>query len=393
MYSGKLVFAQLMEHLPLHTFRRCVARYPGNYPALSFSHLDQYLCMVFAQLTYRESLRDIETCLRAHSAKLYHLGIRGGIARSTLADANEKRNWRIHQDFALSLISIARRFYAEDSFGLELKNTVYALDSSTIDLCLALFPWARFRKTKGAVKLHTLLDLRGSIPTFIHISDGKLGDVNILDQLAFEAGSFYVMDRGYIDFARLYVLHQAQAFFVTRAKSNLQYRRVYSHPIDKTTGLRCDQTIRLTGIHPSEDYPIQLRRVKFYDAKHDKLLVFLTNNFDLPALTIAELYRCRWQVELFFKWIKQHLRIKAFFGTSENAVKSQIWIAISTYVLVAIVKKRIKSDASLYTILQILSLTLFEKTPLIHLLANTEPISEKSGMTNQLNLFTEISGQ
>ena len=393
MYSGKLVFAQLMEHLPLHTFRRCVARYPGNYPALSFSHLDQCLCMVFAQLTYRESLRDIETCLRAHSAKLYHLGIRGGIARSTLADANEKRNWRIHQDFALSLISIARRLYAEDSFGLELKNTVYALDSSTIDLCLALFPWARFRKTKGAVKLHTLLDLRGSIPTFIHISDGKLGDVNILDQLAFEAGSFYVMDRGYIDFARLYVLHQAQAFFVTRAKSNLQYRRVYSHPIDKTTGLRCDQTIRLTGIHPSEDYPIYLRRVKFYDVKHDKLLVFLTNNFDLPALTIAELYRCRWQVELFFKWIKQHLRIKAFFGTSENAVKSQIWIAISAYVLVAIVKKRINSDASLYTILQILSLTLFEKTPLIHLLANTEPISEKSEMANQLNLFTEISGR
>ena len=393
MYSGKLVFAQLMEHLPLHTFRRCVARYPGNYPALSFSHLDQYLCMVFAQLTYRESLRDIETCLRAHSAKLYHLGIRGGIARSTLADANEKRNWRIHQDFALSLISIARRLYAQDSFGLELKNTVYALDSSTIDLCLALFPWARFRKTKGAVKLHTLLDLRGSIPTFIHISDGKLGDVNILDQLAFEAGSFYVMDRGYIDFARLYVLHQAQAFFVTRAKSNLQYQRVYSHPIDKTTGLRCDQTIRLTGIHPSEDYPIHLRRVKFYDVKHDKLLVFLTNNFDLPALTIAELYRCRWQVELFFKWIKQHLRIKAFFGTSENAVKSQIWIAISTYVLVAIVKKCIKSDASLYTILQILSLTLFEKTPLIHLLANTEPIPEKSGMANQLNLFTEISGR
>ena len=393
MYSGKLVFAQLMEHLPLHTFRRCVARYPGNYPALSFSHLDQYLCMVFAQLTYRESLRDIETCLRAHSAKLYHLGIRGGIARSTLADANEKRSWRIHQDFALSLISTARRLYAEDSFGLELKNTVYALDSSTIDLCLALFPWARFRKAKGAVKLHTLLDLRGSIPTFIHISDGKLGDVTILDQLAFEAGSFYVMDRGYIDFDRLHVLHQAQAFFVTRAKSNLQYRRVYSHRIDKTTGLRCDQTIRLTGIHPSEDYPIHLRGVKFYDVKHDKLLVFLTNNFDLPALTIAELYRCRWQVELFFKWIKQHLRIKAFFGTSENAVKSQIWIAISTYVLVAIVKKRIKSDASLYTILQILSLTLFEKTPLIHLLANTGLTSEKSEIANQLNLFTEISGR
>lgn len=393
MYSGKLVFAQLMEHLPLHTFRRCVARYPGNYPALCFSHLDQYLCMVFAQLTYRESLRDIETCLRAHSAKLYHLGIRGGIARSTLADANEKRNWRMHQDFALSLISIARRLYAQDSFGLELKNTVYALDSTTIDLCLALFPWARFRKTKGAVKLHTLLDLRGSIPTFIHISDGKLGDVNVLDLLAFEAGSFYVMDRGYIDFARLYVMHQAQSFFVTRAKSNLQYQRVYSHPLDKATGLRCDQTIRLTGLKASKDFPIHLRRVKFYDAKHDKLLVFLTNNFDLPALTIADLYRCRWQVELFFKWIKQHLRIKAFFGTSENAVKTQVWIAISAYVLVAIVKKRLKSDASLYTILQILSLTLFEKTPLIQLLENSNPNPEESEMFNQLNLFTKISGQ
>jgi len=328
MHTGKLVFAQLMDHLPLHTFRRCVAKYPGRYPALTFSHLDQFLCMAFAQLTYRESLRDIETCLRAHSARLYHLGIRGGIARSTLADANETRDWRIYQDFALSLIQTARKLYAEDSFGIELKHTVYALDSTTIDLCLALFPWARFRKHKGAVKLHTLLDLRGNIPTFIHISDGKLHDVNILDQMDFEASSFYIMDRGYIDFARFYVLHQAQAFFVTRGKSNLQYRRVYSHPVDKTTGLRCDQTIMLTGTRPSQDYPIQLRRVKFYDAKHDKLLVFLTNNFDLPALTIADLYRCRWQVELFFKWIKQHLRIKRFFGTSENAVKTQVWIAI-----------------------------------------------------------------
>lgn len=387
MHTGKLVFAQLMEYLPLHTFRRCVSRYPSRYPTLTFSHLDQFLCMAFAQLTYRESLRDIETCLRAHSAKLYHLGIRGGIARSTLADANETRDWRIYQDFALSLIQTARRLYAEDSFGLELKHTVYALDSTTIDLCLAIFPWARFRKHKGAVKLHTLIDLRGNIPTFIHISDGKLHDVNILDQMVFEAGSFYVMDRGYIDFARLYVLHQAQAFYVTRAKSNLQYRRVYSHPVDKTTGLRCDQTITLTGTRSSQEYPIHLRRVKFYDAKHDKLLVFLTNNFDLPALTIADLYRCRWQVELFFKWIKQHLRIKRFFGTSENAVKTQVWIAIAIYVLVAIVKKRMQTDASLYTLLQIFSLTLFEKTPMDQLLDFSDRNDSIVINSNQLNLF------
>ena len=387
MHAGKLVFAQLMDHLPLHTFRRCVSKYPGRYPTLTFSHLDQFLCMAFAQLTYRESLRDIETCLRAHSAKLYHLGIRGGIARSTLADANETRDWRIYQDFALSLIQTARKLYAEDNFGIELKHTVYALDSTTIDLCLALFPWARFRKHKGAVKLHTLLDLRGNIPTFIHISDGKLHDVNILDQMVFEAGSFYVMDRGYIDFARLYVLHQAQSFFVTRAKSNLQYRRVYSHQVDKTTGLRCDQTIMLSGARPSQDYPIHLRRVKFYDAKHDKLLVFLTNNFDLPALTIAELYRCRWQVELFFKWIKQHLRIKRFFGTSENAVKTQVWIAVAVYVLVAIVKKRMNSDGSLYTLLQIFSLTLFEKTSLDQLLNFSEYNDNIINEYNQLNLF------
>ena len=387
MHTGKLVFAQLMEHLPLHTFRRCVSKYPGRYPTLTFSHLDQFLCMAFAQLTYRESLRDIETCLRAHSARLYHLGIRGGIARSTLADANETRDWRIYQDFALSLIQTGRKLYAEDDFGIELTHTVYALDSTTIDLCLALFPWARFRKHKGAVKLHTLLDLRGNIPTFIHISEGKLHDVNILDQMAFEAGSFYVMDRGYIDFARLYVLHQALAFFVTRAKSNLQYRRVYSHPVDKTTGLRCDQTIMLTGTRSSKEYPIFLRRVKFYDAKHDRLLVFLTNNFDLPALTIADLYRCRWQVELFFKWIKQHLRIKRFFGTSENAVKTQVWIAIAVYVLVAIVKKRMNNDASLYTILQIFSLTLFEKTSMDQLLNFSEYNDAIITDNNQLNLF------
>ena len=388
MYAGKLVFAQLMDHLPLHTFRRCVAKYPGRYPTLKFSHLDQFLCMAFAQLTFRESLRDIETCLRAHSAKLYHLGIRGGIARSTLADANETRDWRIYQDFALSLIQTARKLYAEEGFGVELKHTVYALDSTTIDLCLALFPWARFRKTKGAVKLHTLLDLRGNIPSFIHISEGKLHDVNILDQIAFEAGSFYIMDRGYIDFARLHGLHQAQAFFVVRAKSNLQFERVYSHPIDKTSGLRCDQTIKLTGVATAQDYPTQLRRVKYYDAQHDQRLVLLTNHFELPALTIAELYRCRWQVELFFKWIKQHLRIKAFFGTSENAVKTQVWIAIAAYVLVAIVKKRFGSEASLYTILQILSLTLFEKTPLDQLVAGIAPETAESQMPNQLDLFT-----
>ena len=393
MHSGKLVFAQLMDHLPLHTFRRCVGKYPSRYPTLSFSHLDQFLCMAFAQLTFRESLRDIETCLRANTAKLYHLGIRGGIARSTLAEANEKRDWRIYQDFALRLIQTARKLYAQDRFAVELDHTVYALDSSTIDLCLAVFPWARFRKNKAAVKLHTLLDLRGNIPSFIHISDGKLHDVNVLDQLAFEAGSFYVMDRGYVDFARLHVLHQAQAFFVTRAKSNLQFRRVYSHPIDKATGLRCDQTIVLSGVRSQLAYPGQLRRVKFYDATHRKLLVFLTNNFDLPALTIANLYRCRWQVELFFKWIKQHLRIKAFFGTSQNAVKTQVWIAISIYVLVAIVKKRLSADASLYTILQILSLTLFEITPLNQLIAQSESTPENSTMHNQLNLFTEMSGQ
>jgi hypothetical protein len=393
MHAGRLVFAQLVDHLPLHTFRRCVTRYPSRNPALSFSHLDQFLCMAFAQLTFRESLRDIETCLRANSTKLYHLGIRGGMARSTLAEANEKRDWRIYQDFALSLIRTARALYACDRFAVELDNTVYALDSSTIDLCLSVFPWARFQRTKAAVKLHTLLDLRGNIPSFVHISDGKLHDVNVLDQIAFEAGSFYIMDRGYLDFRRLHVLHQAQAFFVTRAKSNTQFRWVYSHPIDKRTGLRCDQTIRLTGVHTRRDYPALLRRVKFYDATHDKQLVFLTNHFELPALSIADLYRCRWQVELFFKWIKQHLRIKAFFGTSANAVKTQVWIAIAVYVLVAIVKKRLGSNASLYTILQILSLTLFEKTPLDQLLTEIEIPAENAPMLNQLNLFDEISGQ
>jgi len=387
MYVGKLVFAQLMDHLPLHTFRRCVARYPSRYPALTFSHLDQFLAMAFAQLTFRDSLRDIETCLLAHATKLYHLGIRSRVARSTLSDANAGRDWRIYRDFALALIAQARKLYANESFGVELSNTVYALDTTTIDLCLSLFPWARFQRTKAAVRLHTLLDLRGNIPTFVHISDGKLHEVNVLDQIAFEAGSFYILDRGFLDFARLHALHLAQAFFVTRAKSNTQYRRLYSHAIDKACGLRCDQTIALTGVDSCTDYPVQLRRVKFYDAEHDKLLVFLTNNFDLPALTVAQLYRCRWQVELFFKWIKQHLRIKAFFGISENAVKTQVWIAITVYVLVAIVKKRLSLQASLYTLLQILSLTLFEKTPLHQLLNQIEEPDEPLPNANQLNLF------
>ena len=364
MHSGKLVFAQLMEYLPLHTFRRSVQRYPSRYPTKTFSHLDQFLCMAFAQLTYRESLRDIETCLRAHQAKLYHLGIRGPVSRSTLADANEQRDWRIYADFGMRLIQIARSLYAGNSFAVELEHTAYALDTTTIDLCLSVFPWARFRSTKAAVKLHTLLDLRGNIPSFIHISDGKMHEVNVLDLLIPEAGSFYIMDRGFTDFSRLFTLHQHQAFFVIRAKSNLACRRIYSRTVDKSTGLRCDQTIALTGYYKAKDYPQYLRRIKFLDAEHDQELVFLTNNFDLPALTIAQLYRCRWQVELFFKWIKQHLRIKAFYGTTENAVKTQIWIAITVYVLVAIVKKRLKIEASLYTILQVLSLTLFEKIPI-----------------------------
>lgn len=387
MHAGKLVFAQLMAHLPLHTFRQCVANYPSRYPTLTFSHLDQFLCLAFAQLTYRESLRDIETCLRAHQAKLYHLGIRGNIAKSTLADANESRDWRIYQDFALSLIKLARKLYSQDRFAVELEQTVYALDTATIDLCLSVFPWARFRHAKAAVKMHTLLDLRGNIPTFIHISDGKMHEVNVLDILIPEAGSFYIMDRGFTDFARWFTLHQAQAFFVIRGKSNLLCRRIYSRPVDKATGLRCDQTIALTAPKARKDYPQHLRRIKFYDAEHDRHLVFLTNNFDLPALTIAQLYRCRWQVELFFKWIKQHLRIKKFYGTTENAVKTQIWIAITVYVLVAIVKKRLNTEASLYTILQILSLTLFEKTPLDQLLKNTETQMDSLLINNQLNLF------
>ncbi len=387
MNIGTLVFAQVTKYLPLSTFRRCVARYGGTHKIKTFSCLDQYLCMAFAQLTYRESLRDIEACLRAQQSKLYHMGIKSRVSRSTLADANESRDWRIYADFAQSLIAIARRLYATEPFGVELKDTVYALDASTVDLCLSVFPWAPFRSTKAAIKLHTLLDLRGNVPTFLHISDGKLHDVNVLDLLLPEPGAFYIMDRGYIDFERLYQLHEAKCFFVTRAKSNLKAQRRYSHPVDRTTGLICDQTIVLTGFYSKQDFDTPLRRVRFKDPTTGKNLVFLTNNFALPALTIADLYRCRWQVELFFKWIKQHLRIKVFFGTSENAVKTQIWIAVSVYVLVAIVKKRLNISASLYEILQILSLTMFERIPLDQLLSKIVAEQIPSVSPNQLNLF------
>ena len=388
MYSGKLVFAQVMQHLPLTTFRRCVTRYAGAHKVKSFSCLDQYLCMAFAQLTYRESLRDIEACLRAQANKLYHMGIHSSVSRSTLADANEARDWRIYADFAQALIGIARQLYAEEPFGVDLKDVVYALDASTIDLCLSVFPWAPFRSTKAAVKLHTLLDLRGNIPTFLHISDGKLHDVNVLDILVPEPGAFYIMDRGYIDFARLHRLHEAGSFFVTRAKSNFKAQRRYSRPVDRSTGLICDQTVVLTGFYARQDFATPLRRIKFKDPNTGKRLVFLTNNFALPAITIAHLYRCRWQVELFFKWIKQHLRIKVFFGTSENAVKTQIWVAVSVYVLVAIVKKRLNLPGSLYEMLQILSLTVFEKTPLDQLLSQSVANDLQPNSANQLILFS-----
>jgi Domain of unknown function (DUF4372)/Transposase DDE domain len=387
MYTGKIIFSQIIDHLPMHTFRRCVQRYRGHYKVQSFSCRDQYLCMAFAQLTYRESLRDIEACLRAQESKLFHMGIQAKVSRSTLADANEKRDWRIYADLAQALIHTARRLYLHEDFGIEIDQTVYALDSSTIDLCLSVFPWAHFRKTKSAIKLHTLLDLRGNIPTFIYISDGKLHDVNILDELIPEPGSFYIMDRGYLDFERLYRLTLYRAFFVTRAKSNLQFRRLYSHPIDKATGLRCDQTVVLTGFYSFRDYPEKLRRIKYYDEETRKTLVFLTNNFTLPPLTIAQLYRCRWQIELFFKWIKQHLRIKKFFGTTENAVKTQIWIAVSVYVLVAILKKRLQLEASLYTILQILSVTIFERIPILQVFSSIEYKTKEGMFPNQLNLF------
>jgi hypothetical protein len=364
-----------------------VARYAGEHKVKSFSCLDQYLCMAFAQLTYRESLRDIEASLRAQSAKLYHLGIRGNIARNTLANANATRDWRIYARFAERLIGTARCLYAEEPFGVDLAETVYALDATTIDLCLSVFPWAPFRSTKAAVKLHTLLDLRGNIPSFIHISDGKMHEVNALDLLLPEPGAYYVMDRGYLDFERLYRLHEAGSFFVTRGKANLRAERRYSHPVDRSSGLICDQTVILSGYYSHKGFPVPLRRIKYRDPKTDKRLIFLTNQFNLPALSIADLYRCRWQVELFFKWIKQHLRIKAFFGTSENAVKTQIWIAISVYVLVAIVKKRLNLPLTLYENLQILSLTLCEQIPLDQLLARAVADQIPTDAHNQMNLF------
>jgi len=387
MDTGKTIFAQLMDFLPVYEFQKCIQRYNGHYKVKHFSCWNQFLCMAFAQLTYRESLRDIETCLRSTQRKLYHMGFRGNVSRNTLAHANQVRDWRIYADFAQILMGQARRLYANDSFGIELNQTAYALDSTTIDLCLSLFPWAKFRAHKGAVKLHTLLDLRGSIPSLVIITHGKVHDVKILDQLTFEPGAFYVIDRGYLDFDRLYAIHQTSAFFVIRAKSNFRFRRLYSRPVDKSVGVQSDQIIVLEGFYSHKAYPDKLRRIRYFDTDQNKRLSFLTNNFTLPALTIAELFRCRWQIELFFKWIKQHLRIKAFYGTTENAVKTQIWVAITVYVLVAIVKKQMHLDVSLYTILQILSVTLFEKTPILEALSTIQPQELENISCNQLTLF------
>ena len=387
MNSGRTVFAQLIEHLPHKEFHKCVARYRGDHYAKNFSCWDQYLAMAFAQLTYRESLRDIETCLGAVGGKLYHMGFRSSVARSTLADANESHDWRIFADFAQLLIGIARPLHARDPMGVDLQQSLYALDSTTIDLCLSLFPWARFRRRKAAVKMHTLLDLHGNIPTFIRVTSGDVHDVNLLDQILPEAGAFYVMDRGYIDFQRLFVFTLSSAFFVVRTKSNVLLQRRYSHPVDKSTGVRSDQTVILASFQSASVYPDALRRVSYFDAETNQWLKFLTNNFTLPALTIAQIYKCRWQVELFFKWIKQHLRIKAFYGTSENAVKTQIWIAVSVYVLVAIVRKRLRLEASLYQILQILSLMLFEKTPILCALQAIDEDANFAKNVNQLILF------
>ncbi len=387
MYSGQIVFAQLMGFLPRHDFRRCVRRYHGDSRNRGFSCRDQFLAMAFAQLTFRESLRDIETCLRAVGPKLYHAGFRGKVSRSTLADANERHDWRIYADFAAVLIQKARKLYAQDDFGVNLQQTVYAFDSTTIDLCLALFPWARFRRRKGAVKLHTLIDVRGNIPCFIYVSHGKMADVNALDHLLIEPGAFYVMDRGYIDFARLYRFTQEAAFFIVRGKRGMDYTRKASSPVDKSTGLRSDQRIVLDGRKTSTLYPVELRRITYVDVDTEKRFVFLTNNFSLPALVVAQLYKCRWQVELFFKWIKQHLRIKAFFGTTPNAVKTQVWIAISVYVLVAVLKKELGIPRSLYEILQIFSVTLFEKTPVFEALTSQNDKNDTSATSNQLTLF------
>jgi Domain of unknown function (DUF4372)/Transposase DDE domain len=387
MNAGQSIFSQLMDFLPAHEFRQCVARYKGDYKLKSFSCWDQFLCMAFAQLTYRESLRDIEACLRANQTKLYHMGIRGRVSRNTLANANSVRDWRIYADFAHLLIRQARALYRDDDFSLALQQTVYALDSTTIDLCLSLFPWAHFRRRKGAVKLHTLLDLRGNIPTVIIITHGLIHEVNILDQLTFEAGAFYLMDRAYLDFPRLHRLHLASAFFVTRARKRFDCQRLYSAPVDRTTGIICDQIVTLTNPVPRAGYPDKLRRIRYFDLQQQRRLIFLTNNFTLPPLTVAQLYRSRWQVELFFKWIKQHLRIRKFYGTSENALKTQIWIAISIYVLVAIVKKHLKLEGSLYRILQILSVSLFEKTPILEALSLSDYQIQLTDAGKQLILF------
>lgn len=387
MNMGKTVLSQLMEFLPRYEFQKCVERYQGNYKLISFSCWDQFLCLAFAQLAYRESLRDIEACLRGNQQHLYHMGFRGRVSRNTLAHANQVRDWRIYAYFAQVLIDQARILYAHENFGIELQQTVYAFDATTIDLCLSLFPWAKFRQRKGAIKLHTLLDLRGSIPTLIFMTHGKVHEVNLLDDLVIEPGAIYLFDRGYLDFARLNKIHRAGAFFIIRAKSNFRFRRLYSLKADKAKGVQADQIIELHGYYARKDYPDRLRRVRFYDAEKKKRLIFLTNNFVLPATTVTELFRCRWKIELFFKWIKQHLRIKAFYGTSENAVKTQIWIAISVYVLVAIVKKKLRLKGSLFTMLQILSVSLFLKTPLFQLLSPIEPDEKEDDSSNQLKLL------
>lgn len=385
--TGQTVFAQIMSYLPRHNFRKCVNKYQGNYKVQSFSCWEQFLVMAFAQLTYRESLRDIETCLRAMQNKLHHIGIQSNISRSTLADANEKRDWRIYADFALILINQAKELYKDEKLFNELDETIYALDSTTIDLCLSLFPWAKFRSTKGAIKVHTLLNLQNNIPAFINITDGSVHDVNILDELITEIGAFYIIDRGYTDFERLYALNINNAYFVIRAKTNLQFQRVYSHQVDKSQGLICDQSIFLKGYFPSRNYPTKLRRIKYFDSQNDKRLTFITNNFSLPAITIANLFKQRWQIELFFKWIKQNLRIKSFYGNSFNAVKTQIWIAISVYVLLAIIKKKLKIEYSLYTFLQVLSISIFEKTPINSMFSDNNYINNSDCSDNQLSLF------
>ncbi len=387
MNQGQTIFSQIMNYLPKYSFDCCVKKYRGNYKVQSFTCWEQFLAMTFAQLTYRESLRDIETCLRAMQNKLYHIGIRSKISRSTLADANQNRNWKIYADFAYLLIDQAKELYRDDKFFKELDETVYALDSTTIDLCLSLFPWAKFRKTKSAIKIHTLLDLQNNIPSFISITDGSVHDVNILDELITEIGAFYIVDKGYIDFERLYNLNNNSAYFVTRAKSNFQFKRIYSHQVDKSLGLICDQSIVLKGFYPSKDYPDKLRRIKYFDSQNNRHLVFLTNNFRLPAMTIANLFKQRWQIELFFKWIKQNLKIKSFYGNTPNAVKTQVCIAISVYVLLAIIKKKLKIEHSLYTFLQLISISVFEKTPIISMFSDSNYTNEIDHNYNQLSLF------